>query len=122
ASPYAGGSSTPPQLLSLFSDITELKQAEETLRVQAQTDALTGLLNRDAILRQIDTRLQDPASNRIALLYVDLDRFKIVNDVLGHSAGDEVLVAAARRMRDAVGSEGLIARFGGDEFVVVFAF
>ena len=119
---YAAGSGTPTQLLSLFSDITELKQAEETLRVQAQTDALTGLLNRDAILKQLDTRLADPAGNRIALLYVDLDRFKIVNDVLGHGAGDEVLVAAARRMRDAVASEGLIARFGGDEFVVVCAF
>ena len=119
---YAAGSHTPTQLLSLFSDITELKQAEETLRVQAQTDALTGLLNRDAILKQLDTRLADPASNRVALLYVDLDRFKIVNDVLGHGAGDEVLVAAARRMRDAVAGEGLIARFGGDEFVVVCAF
>ncbi len=119
---YAAGSDTPTQLLSLFSDITELKQAEETLRVQAQTDALTGLLNRDAILKQLDTRLADPASNRVALLYVDLDRFKIVNDVLGHGAGDEVLVAAARRMRDAVANEGLIARFGGDEFVVVCAF
>ena len=119
---YAAGSDTPTQLLSLFSDITELKQAEETLRVQAQTDALTGLLNRDAILKQLDTRLADPASNRVALLYVDLDRFKIVNDVLGHGAGDEVLVAAARRMRDAVAGEGLIARFGGAEFVVVCAF
>ncbi|QIL20870.1 EAL domain-containing protein [Thermomonas sp. HDW16] len=116
---YAAGSDTPTQLLSLFSDITELKQAEETLRVQAQTDALTGLLNRDAILKQLDTRLADPVSNRVALLYVDLDRFKIVNDMLGHSAGDDLLVAAARRMRDAVASEGLIARFGGDEFVIV---
>ena len=116
---YAAGSATPTQLLSLFSDITEIKQAEESLRVQAQTDALTGLFNRDAILKQLDIRLQDPACDRVALLYVDLDRFKIVNDVLGHGAGDEVLVAAARRMRDAVGSEGLIARFGGDEFVVV---
>ena len=119
---YAAGSDTPTQLLSLFSDITELKQAEETLRVQAQTDALTGLLNRDALLKQLDTRLADPAGNRVALLYVDLDRFKIVNDVLGHSAGDELLVAAAKRMRDAVASEGMIARFGGDEFVVICAF
>ena len=116
---YAAGSDTPTQLLSLFSDITELKQAEETLRVQAQTDALTGLMNRDAILKQLDMRLVDPACNHVALLYIDLDRFKIVNDLLGHSAGDELLVAAARRMRDAVANEGLIARFGGDEFVVV---
>ena len=119
---YAAGSDAPTQLLSLFSDITELKQAEETLRVQAQTDALTGLMNRDAILRQLDTRLADPATRNIALLYIDLDRFKIVNDILGHSAGDDLLVAAARRMREAVANEGLIARFGGDEFVVVCAF
>jgi diguanylate cyclase (GGDEF)-like protein/PAS domain S-box-containing protein len=119
---YAAGADTPTQLLSLFSDITELKQAEETLRVQAQTDALTGLMNRDAVLRQLDTRLADPASNRVALLYIDLDRFKIVNDMLGHAAGDELLISAARRMRDAVASEGLVARFGGDEFVVVCTF
>ena len=102
-------------------DVIERKRTEETLRVQAQTDALTGLMNRDAILGQLDTRLLDPGGNKVALLYVDLDRFKIVNDVLGHNAGDQMLVAAARRMRDAVGSEGLIARFGGDEFVVVCA-
>jgi diguanylate cyclase (GGDEF)-like protein/PAS domain S-box-containing protein len=119
---YAAGADTPTQLLSLFSDITELKQAEETLRVQAQTDVLTGLMNRDAILRQLDTRLADRATHRVALLYIDLDRFKIVNDILGHSAGDDLLVAAARRMREAVASEGLVARFGGDEFVVVCAF
>jgi len=106
-------------LTGTLQDITERKQAEESLRVQAQTDALTGLMNRDAILRQLDIRLSDPATHGVALLYVDLDRFKIVNDVLGHSAGDELLVAAARRMRDAVASEGLISRFGGDEFVVV---
>ena len=102
-------------------DVIERKRTEESLRVQAQTDALTGLMNRDAILGQLDARLRDPADQHLALLYVDLDRFKIVNDVLGHNAGDQMLVAAAGRMRDAVGSEGLIARFGGDEFVVVCA-
>ena len=108
-------------LTGTLQDITERKQAEESLRQQAQTDALTGLMNRDAILRQLDLRLAHPASNGVGLLYVDLDRFKIVNDVLGHSAGDTLLIAAARRMRDAVASEGLISRFGGDEFVVVCA-
>ena len=53
------------------------------------------------------------------MLYIDLDRFKIVNDVLGHAAGDRLLSAASRRIQRAVGSEGLIARFGGDEFLVV---
>ena len=107
------------QLRGTVQDVTERKYAEDNLRVQAQTDALTGLMNRDAILEQLDTRLSDRTSNHIALLYIDLDRFKVVNDVLGHGAGDELLVAAARRMRDAVGTDGLVARFGGDEFVVI---
>jgi diguanylate cyclase (GGDEF)-like protein/PAS domain S-box-containing protein len=107
------------RLTGTVQDITERKRAEDTLRMQAQTDALTGLMNRDAILAQLDTRLADRAINQIALLYIDLDRFKIVNDVLGHGAGDELLVAAARRMSEAIGTEGLLARFGGDEFVVV---
>lgn len=106
-------------LTGTLQDITDRKRAEETLRVQAQTDALTGLMNRDAILAQLDARLADPAEQRVALLYIDLDRFKIVNDVLGHGAGDQLLVGAAKRMREAVGSEGLVARFGGDEFLVV---
>lgn len=107
------------QLTGTVQDVTERKHAEDNLRIQAQTDALTGLMNRDAILEQLDTRLADRASNHIALLYIDLDRFKFVNDVLGHNAGDELLMAAAQRMRDAIGTEGLLARFGGDEFVVI---
>ena len=107
------------QLTGTVQDITDSKYAEYNLRVQAQTDALTGLMNRDAILAQLDTRLSDPSSNKIGLLYIDLDRFKVVNDVLGHGAGDALLLAAAQRMREAVGTQGLIARFGGDEFVVI---
>ena len=100
-------------------DITERKQEEETLRVLARTDPLTGLLNRDAILGELEARMGDLASGAIAVLYIDLDRFKAVNDVLGHAAGDDLLVAAARRIRDATGTEGLCARFGGDEFLVL---
>ncbi|HOV96061.1 MAG TPA: EAL domain-containing protein [Thermomonas sp.] len=99
-------------------DITERKHAEALLRHQAHTDALTGLLNRDAILDHIATQLHTGASAHLALLYIDLDRFKIVNDLLGHDAGDQLLVEAAQRIRDAVGNEGQIARFGGDEFLV----
>jgi diguanylate cyclase (GGDEF)-like protein/PAS domain S-box-containing protein len=100
-------------------DITERRQAEETLRVQARTDPLTGLLNRDAALGELEARLSDPTQARLAVLYIDLDRFKVVNDVLGHAAGDQLLVAATERIRRAVGTEGLIARVGGDEFLVV---
>lgn len=100
-------------------DITERKRAEEDLRLQAQTDALTGLLNRDAILAHIAVRLDAAAGPNLAVLYIDLDRFKIVNDVLGHDAGDHLLVEAAHRIRQSVAGEGLIARFGGDEFLVI---
>ena len=103
-------------------DITRRKQAEETLRVQARTDPLTGLLNRDAVLRELGERLADSSQSQVSVLYIDLDRFKVVNDVLGHGAGDQLLVNAARRIGDAVGTEGLIARFGGDEFLVVCNF
>ncbi|MFD0738535.1 EAL domain-containing protein [Lysobacter koreensis] len=107
------------RLTGTLQDITQRKQSEETLRVQARSDPLTGLLNRDALLGELDARLDDPTQSSLAVLYIDLDRFKVVNDVLGHAAGDRLLASAARRIQRAIGSEGLIARFGGDEFLVV---
>ncbi|HEY4556467.1 MAG TPA: diguanylate cyclase, partial [Lysobacter sp.] len=107
------------RLTGTLQDITERRQSEETLRVEARTDPLTGLLNRDAALVEIQNRLEDPTQAAVAVLYVDLDRFKVVNDVLGHRAGDRLLALAGRRIQDAVGSEGLVARFGGDEFLVI---
>ena len=113
------GDALSSRLTGTLQDITERKQAEETLRVQARSDPLTGLLNRDALLGELTARLEDPTQSSLAVLYIDLDRFKVVNDVLGHAAGDRLLASAARRIQRAVGSEGLIARFGGDEFLVV---
>ncbi len=109
------------RLTGTLQDITDRKQAEETLRAQARTDPLTGLLNRDAVRGEIEARLANPGRERLAVLYIDLDRFKVVNDVLGHAAGDRLLASAARRIQRAVGDEGVIARFGGDEFLVVCA-
>jgi len=113
------GKHASPRIAGTLQDITERKQAEETLRVQARTDPLTGIRNRDAILGELDTRLQDPSTSQLAVLYIDLDRFKTVNDVLGHGAGDELLIRTAQRIGMAIGTEGLLARFGGDEFLVV---
>lgn len=110
---------TASRITGTLQDISLDKRAEETLRIQARTDPLTGLMNRDAVLNELGARLIDPAHSRVALLYIDLDRFKTVNDVLGHSAGDELLMQAAGRILAAVGTEGLVARFGGDEFLVV---
>ncbi len=107
------------RITGTLQDISMDKRAEETLRIQARTDPLTGLMNRDAVLNELGARLIDPVHARVALLYIDLDRFKTVNDVLGHSAGDELLMQAAARILGAVGTEGQVARFGGDEFLVV---
>ena len=106
------------RIAGTFQDITEPKHAEETLKNQARTDPLTGIMNRDAALTDLEMRLSNPSHAGVAVLYIDLDRFKTVNDVLGHNAGDQLLIEASRRIRDAVGTEGLLARFGGDEFVV----
>ena len=107
------------RLTGTLQDITHRKHADESLRVQARSDPLTGLVNRDAVLVELEARLDDPTQSALAVLYIDLDRFKVVNDVLGHAAGDRLLASAASRIQRAVGSESLIARFGGDEFLVV---
>ncbi|MBR7551881.1 GGDEF domain-containing protein, partial [Mycobacterium tuberculosis] len=84
----------------------------------ARTDPLTGIMNRDAVLTDLATRMGSPTHCKVGVLYIDLDRFKTVNDLLGHNAGDELLIDATRRISTAIGTEGLVARFGGDEFLV----
>ncbi len=101
-------------------DITERKLREESLSHQASTDNLTGLLNRDAILQRLDDAIRSaPAGRGPSVLYVDLDRFKIINDLLGHQTGDNLLASAAERLRQAAAGDGEVARFGGDEFLVL---
>jgi diguanylate cyclase (GGDEF)-like protein len=101
-------------------DITEARQQQERLRRQALTDPLTGLANRDAALEELGRALEHAGPEKgPAVLYVDLDRFKVVNDLLGHNAGDALLAAAGRRLQEAAGEYGMVARFGGDEFLVL---
>ncbi|RXR07142.1 sensor domain-containing protein [Pseudoxanthomonas composti] len=107
------------RVIGTLQDISLDKRSEEALRVQARTDPLTGLMNRDAVLTELGRRLSDAAHGQLALLYIDLDRFKAVNDVLGHNTGDQLLMEAAHRILDAVGPSGQVARFGGDEFLVL---
>ncbi|EGI77506.1 putative bifunctional diguanylate cyclase/phosphodiesterase [Hylemonella gracilis] len=103
----------------VLSDVTEKVRHEETLRRLAHTDSLTGLANR-FMLRDTLNRLI--AQKRpLALLAIDLDRFKAVNDNHGHSAGDAVLQAVAERLRAHLPTEALLARLGGDEFAVVLS-
>jgi diguanylate cyclase (GGDEF)-like protein/PAS domain S-box-containing protein len=98
-------------------DITARKSAESMLIHQAEFDALTDLPNRLAFARRVAAALD--AGHRPALLFVDLDRFKLVNDTLGHATGDEVLTAVGARLRDVVRGDDIVARIGGDEFVVL---
>jgi diguanylate cyclase (GGDEF)-like protein/PAS domain S-box-containing protein len=107
--------------VGILDDVTDRHRADASLAHQATHDPLTGLPNRSLLedrLRQACTRLrQDDES--VAVLFVDLDRIKEVNDTIGHSAGDAVLVATARRLSEGVRPGDTVGRLGGDEFVVV---
>ena len=107
--------------LYLAADITERRQREATLTQQAEHDTLTGLANRQCLQRALGVAVGDEtwhAPGRI-LLFIDLDRFKSVNDTYGHATGDAVLVAVATRLKDNLRPGDLAVRLGGDEFVVL---
>lgn len=109
--------------LMVLRDITERKRAEAEMHFLAFHDPLTRLPNRQGLMRQLRQVLQNAqqCQRPAAVLYVDLDRFKDVNDSLGHDAGDKLLIEAARRLRSKVHPDDLVARLGADEFVVILA-
>jgi diguanylate cyclase (GGDEF)-like protein/PAS domain S-box-containing protein len=97
------------------------RRAEERIRYLAQHDALTGLPNRTLLDGQLELMLAgaQAASREVAIGFLDLDNFKLVNDSLGHRIGDLLLQAVAERLSESVGADGLVARIGGDEFILV---
>lgn len=109
--------------IASFSDIREQKAAEERIRHLAHHDALTGLPNRMHLSIALEQALADAhrASTKVAVMFVDMDRFKVINDTLGHQVGDAMLVEVARRLKECVRESDIVARLGGDEFVVVLA-
>jgi len=108
---------------TIFDDITERKRAEQQVQHLAYSDTLTGLPNRALLMHQLRDALArcDREATQLAVLFLDLDRFKPINDTMGHAVGDELLKAVAQRLRNCVRRSDTVARLGGDEFVVVLA-
>ncbi len=100
-------------------DVTEQRRTAERLQWAATHDDLTGLPNRTELIARVDAILRDAGLGDVSLLFIDLDNFKSVNDSLGHGIGDTLLTAMSVRLREVVGAEAVLARFGGDEFIVV---
>jgi diguanylate cyclase (GGDEF)-like protein/PAS domain S-box-containing protein len=102
-------------------DITERRRAEDSIRHLATHDTLTGLPNRTLFIEHLGHAMRDARRDgkQLALLFVDLDHFKIINDTLGHDAGDTLLVKMATSLREGLRPDDLVARLGGDEFVVL---
>ncbi|MDO8350821.1 MAG: PAS domain S-box protein [Gallionella sp.] len=109
--------------VAIFSDITEKKQAEDLMWRQANYDTVTNLPNRRLFLDRLDQEIKKCRRSTLflALLFIDLDRFKEINDTYGHDTGDQLLIEAARRLNSCVRSSDTVARLGGDEFTVILA-
>jgi diguanylate cyclase (GGDEF)-like protein/PAS domain S-box-containing protein len=121
SSGFVDGAGRLASILALAEDVTARVDAEEQLQQAAVLDALTGLPNRNSLAVRLEHAILkvNRSGDRLALLFIDLDRFKKVNDTLGHAAGDEVLRQAAARIRACVREVDTVARLGGDEFVVL---
>ncbi len=117
------GDGTPIQVIGTLLDVTQRKHAEDQLAHLAHHDALTGLPNRLLLLERLSQTLAYAQRHvrTVAVLYLDLDRFKVINDTLGHGVGDEVLKAVAERLARAVRASDTVARPGGDEFIIVLS-
>ncbi len=107
--------------VGVFADISALKQAEEQLIYQAHHDNLTDLPNRLMLTMRLEQGIEraQAGDRHLAVIFIDIDRFKTVNDSLGHPVGDELLVEIARRLRGRIRADDTLARLGGDEFVII---
>ena len=113
----------PPVFVAIIQDITARKHAEARLVYLANYDTLTDLPNRVLLGQRLAKAIDEAEHNErlLAVLFIDLDRFKVINDTLGHDSGDELLKVVAQRLSEAVRPGDTVARYGGDEFVLVLA-
>ena len=109
--------------VGIFSDITARKASENQLKQLAHYDALTGLANRTQFIERLKWTIELAKRNKeqAALVFLDLDRFKLVNDTLGHQAGDELLVEVAQRLKSCVREVDMVSRLAGDEFTIILS-
>jgi len=117
------GEGHPLRMIGTFTDISSRKEAEALIRQQAYYDTLTGLPNRRMLRDRLEQDLKkcNRDGSQLALLFIDLDHFKEVNDTLGHDQGDLLLVEAGRRIQASVRQSDTVARMGGDEFTVILS-
>jgi diguanylate cyclase (GGDEF)-like protein/PAS domain S-box-containing protein len=114
--------SEPPNFIFQIQDITDKKLAEDKLQHKASHDTLTNLPNRSLFMSRLEQALKKTKENpvhRASILFIDLDRFKVVNDSLGHLIGDQLLIGIAARLRECLRPNDLVARLGGDEFTIL---
>ena len=107
--------------MASFTDISDRKAAEERIEYLAHHDDLTGLINRYSLEHRLKQAIHATRreGRHLAVMFIDMDRFKLINDTLGHHVGDQLLQEVARRLRDCIRESDIVARLGGDEFVVV---
>ncbi len=114
------GADRPHFLITVIDDITERRKSEEKIAYLAHHDALTGLVNRAHFVDRLDKLLASMNGEiKLAVLFLDLDHFKYVNDTFGHPLGDDLLKAVAKRLCECAGDTDTVARLGGDEFAII---
>ncbi len=119
--PFADASGVRTHWVGTAHDITERKKSETSIHKLAFYDVLTGLPNRRLLMERLEVLVADASAGISAIMFIDLDNFKVLNDARGHAIGDNLLAAAGARLSGLVGPRDTVARLGGDEFVVMLA-